>query len=73
MSRRSSLSALSLASAAHRSYTKEEKEEANNKRASPTKPYKDGENSVRMMKDFIRHHLQRTTGGSGSTSYKPHI
>lgn len=48
-----------------RSYTKEEKEEENNKKSSPTKPFKNGENSAKAMKDFIRHHLERTTGGSG--------
>uniref|UniRef100_A0A1Y1LRM8 Nuclear protein MDM1 n=1 Tax=Photinus pyralis TaxID=7054 RepID=A0A1Y1LRM8_PHOPY len=64
VSQRSSLSALSLASTTHRSYTKEEKEQENNKRSSPTKPLKNPDNSIRGVKDMIRHHLERTTGGS---------
>lgn len=55
-----------LTFSSYRSYTKEEKEEENNKKSSPTKPFKNGENSARAMKDFIRHHLVRTTGGSGN-------
>lgn len=66
VSRRSSLSALSLASMAHKSYTKEEKEEDNNKKSSPSKAYRNAENSARMIRDIIRHHLERTTGGSGT-------
>ncbi|XP_017780224.1 PREDICTED: uncharacterized protein LOC108565326 isoform X2 [Nicrophorus vespilloides] len=64
VSRRSSLSALSLASTAHRSYTKEEKDQENTKKSSPTKALRNTENSVKIMKDMIRHHLERTTGGS---------
>lgn len=37
VSRRSSLSALSLASSTHRHISKEEKEKENNKKSSPTK------------------------------------
>ncbi|KAF2899152.1 hypothetical protein ILUMI_07023 [Ignelater luminosus] len=64
VSQRSSLSALSLASTTHRSYTKEEKEQENNKRSSPTKPLRNADNSMKAVKDMIRHHLERTTGGS---------
>ncbi|KAF5272838.1 hypothetical protein FQR65_LT00434 [Abscondita terminalis] len=64
VSQRSSLSALSLASTTHRSYTKEEKEQENNKRSSPTKPLRNTDNSIKAVKDMIRHHLERTTGGS---------
>ncbi|CAH2006240.1 unnamed protein product [Acanthoscelides obtectus] len=64
VSRRSSLSALSLASISHKSYTKEEKEDDNNRKSSPTKAYRNAENSARMIRDIIRHHLERTTGGS---------
>ncbi|XP_018568607.1 actin cytoskeleton-regulatory complex protein PAN1 [Anoplophora glabripennis] len=64
VSRRSSLSALSLASMTHKSYTKEEKEDDNNRKSSPTKAYRNAENSARMIRDIIRHHLERTTGGS---------
>ncbi|XP_049826735.1 uncharacterized protein LOC109608782 isoform X2 [Aethina tumida] len=64
VSRRSSLSALSLASMTHKSYTKEEKEEDNNKKSSPSKAYRNAENNARMIRDIIRHHLERTTGGS---------
>ncbi|KAJ8918741.1 hypothetical protein NQ315_015061 [Exocentrus adspersus] len=63
VSRRSSLSALSLASMAHKSYTKEEKEDDNIRKSSPTKAYRNAENSARMIRDIIRHHLERTTGG----------
>ncbi|CAH0562719.1 unnamed protein product [Brassicogethes aeneus] len=63
VSRRSSLSALSLAST-HKAYTKEEKEEDNNKKSSPSKAYRNAENNARMIRDIIRHHLERTTGGS---------
>lgn len=65
VSRRSSLSALSLATMALKSYTKEEKELDNNRKSSPTKAYRNAENSARMIRDLIRHHLERTTGGSG--------
>ncbi|KAF5294825.1 hypothetical protein FQA39_LY00309 [Lamprigera yunnana] len=64
VSQRSSLSALSLASTTHRSYTKEEKEQENNKRSSPTKPLRNADNSIKVVKDMIRHHLERTTGGT---------
>ncbi|KAJ8980720.1 hypothetical protein NQ317_019215 [Molorchus minor] len=64
VSRRSSLSALSLASMTHKSYTKEEKEDDNNRKSSPTKAYRNAENSAKMIRDIIRHHLERTTGGS---------
>ncbi|KAJ8955367.1 hypothetical protein NQ318_003464 [Aromia moschata] len=64
VSRRSSLSALSLASMTHKSYTKEEKEDDNNRKSSPTKAYRNAENSARMIRDIMRHHLERTTGGS---------
>ncbi|XP_072401825.1 uncharacterized protein [Diabrotica undecimpunctata] len=64
VSRRSSLSALSLASMPHKNFTKEEKEDDNNRKSSPTKAYRNAENSARMIRDIIRHHLERTTGGS---------
>ncbi|KAF7268519.1 hypothetical protein GWI33_018394 [Rhynchophorus ferrugineus] len=65
VSRRSSLSALSLAShMTNKSYTKEDKEEDNNRKSSPTKAYRNAENNARMIRDIIRHHLERTTGGS---------
>ncbi|XP_050313502.1 uncharacterized protein LOC126748365 isoform X12 [Anthonomus grandis grandis] len=64
VSRRSSLSALSLASHMTKSYTKEDKEEDNNRKSSPTKAYRNAENNARMIRDIIRHHLERTTGGS---------
>ncbi|XP_022915580.1 nuclear protein MDM1 isoform X4 [Onthophagus taurus] len=64
VSRRSSLSALSLASTTHRAYTKEEKDQENTKKSSPTKALRNAENSARMVRDMIRHHLERTTGGS---------
>ncbi|CAH1121841.1 unnamed protein product [Ceutorhynchus assimilis] len=64
VSRRSSLSALSLASHMTKTYTKEDKEEDNNRRSSPTKAYRNAENNARMIRDIIRHHLERTTGGS---------
>ncbi|CAG9855096.1 unnamed protein product [Phyllotreta striolata] len=64
VSRRSSLAALSLASMSHKNYTKEEKEDDNNRKSSPTKAYRNAENSARMIRDIIRHHLERTTGGS---------
>lgn len=60
----------------YRSYTKEEKEQENNKRNSPTKAVNNdkafigrGRDSVdaRVIKDMIRHHLERTTGGSGES------
>ncbi|KAF7268517.1 hypothetical protein GWI33_018394 [Rhynchophorus ferrugineus] len=62
VSRRSSLSALSLAShMTNKSYTKEDKEEDNNRKSSPTKAYRNAENNARMIRDIIRHHLERTT------------
>ncbi|KAL1493390.1 hypothetical protein ABEB36_011452 [Hypothenemus hampei] len=64
VSRRSSLSALSLASHMTKSYTKEDKEEDNNRKSSPTKAYRNAENNARVIRDIIRHHLERTTGGS---------
>ncbi|CAH1103641.1 unnamed protein product [Psylliodes chrysocephalus] len=64
VSRRSSLSALSLASMTHKNYTKEEKDDDNIRKSSPTKDYRNAENSARMIRDIIRHHLERTTGGS---------
>lgn len=76
VSRRSSLSALSLASAVHKPITKEEKEAANNKKSSPIKNVSaknasqinfidnklihDGAIPARAL--YIRHHLGRTTG-----------
>uniref|UniRef100_A0A0K8T3F7 Nuclear protein MDM1 n=1 Tax=Lygus hesperus TaxID=30085 RepID=A0A0K8T3F7_LYGHE len=83
VSRRSSLSALSLASSTHRSITKEEKEKENNKKSSPTKAYwvqsdpknekledckKDAVPHRSRMDYFIRHHLERTTGVGRSHS-----
>ncbi|XP_044765244.1 nuclear protein MDM1 isoform X2 [Coccinella septempunctata] len=64
VSRRSSLSALSLASVPHKNFTKREKDEDNNKRSSPTKAERNAENSARLIRDIVRHHLERTTGGS---------
>ncbi|KAK9889228.1 hypothetical protein WA026_004504 [Henosepilachna vigintioctopunctata] len=64
VSRRSSLSALSLASVPHKNYTKREKDEDNNKRSSPSKAERNAENSARLIRDIVRHHLERTTGGS---------
>ncbi|XP_066158667.1 micronuclear linker histone polyprotein isoform X2 [Euwallacea fornicatus] len=65
VSRRSSLSALSLAShMTKNTYTKEDKDEDNNRKSSPTKAYRNAENNARMIRDIIRHHLERTTGGS---------
>lgn len=58
-----------------RPYTKEEKEEENNKKSSPSKgvthtSHRKGrdsiDNSSRAVRDIIRHHLERTTGGSGT-------
>lgn len=76
VSRRSSLSALSLASAVHKPITKAEKDAANNKKSSPTKAanakYASQINFIdnKLMHDgvmpsrvlHIRHHLGRTTG-----------
>lgn len=54
----------------HKSYTKEEKEDDNNRKSSPTKAYRNAENSARMIRDIIRHHLERTTGGTGNICFK---
>lgn len=76
VSRRSSLSALSLASAVHKPITKEEKEAANNKKSSPIKNVSAKNVSQihfidnKLIHDaaiparalYIRHHLGRTTG-----------
>ncbi|XP_073995671.1 uncharacterized protein isoform X14 [Rhodnius prolixus] len=80
VSRRSSLSALSLASSTHRSISKEEKEQENNKKSSPTKAvshhqtrptsqkiekveeFKKEPPPRSRMDNFVRHHLERTTG-----------
>lgn len=48
-----------------RAYTKEEKEQENTKKSSPTKAQRNADNSAKMVRDMIRHHLERTTGGSG--------
>lgn len=78
VSRRSSLSALSLASTV-RPITKEEKEKENNKKSSPTKAasararvpgqayqidnrFPDAVIALKLRKDAVRHHLERTTG-----------
>ncbi|XP_041675742.1 serine/arginine repetitive matrix protein 1 isoform X8 [Drosophila eugracilis] len=76
VSKRSSLSALSLASSVHRPITKEEKEQENNKKSTPLqkaqKPRIPGQAFLIDNKDEIsalparfsniRHHLERTTG-----------
>uniref|UniRef100_A0A6P4E5L0 Nuclear protein MDM1 n=1 Tax=Drosophila rhopaloa TaxID=1041015 RepID=A0A6P4E5L0_DRORH len=76
VSKRSSLSALSLASTVHRPITKEEKEQENNKKSTPLqktqKPRVPGQAFLIDNKDEIsalparfnniRHHLERTTG-----------
>ncbi|KAI8046197.1 hypothetical protein M5D96_002397 [Drosophila gunungcola] len=76
VSKRSSLSALSLASTVHRPITKEEKEQENNKKSTPLqktqKPRAPGQAFLIDNKDEIsalparfsniRHHLERTTG-----------
>ncbi|XP_055847451.1 uncharacterized protein LOC129913063 isoform X13 [Episyrphus balteatus] len=75
VSKRSSLSALSLASSIHRPITKEEKEQENNKKFTPfksvNKPRVPGqahlidnkdESSLPARYSAIRHHLERTTG-----------
>lgn len=75
VSRRSSLSALSLASSV-RPITKEEKDKENTKKSSPTKAARipgsarlvdnrtvtDGNLYGRLRRETIRHHLERTTG-----------
>ncbi|XP_070136971.1 titin homolog isoform X4 [Drosophila bipectinata] len=76
VSKRSSLSALSLASSVHRPITKEEKDQENNKKSTPLqkpqKPRVPGQAFLIDNKDEIsalparfsniRHHLERTTG-----------
>ncbi|KPU79913.1 uncharacterized protein Dana_GF16850, isoform B [Drosophila ananassae] len=76
VSKRSSLSALSLASSVHRPITKEEKDQENNKKSiplqKPQKPRVPGQAFLIDNKDEIsalparfsniRHHLERTTG-----------
>ena len=80
VSRRSSLSALSLASSI-RPITKEDKERENKNKSSPTKPsgrrvpgsarlidnrtITDGNLYGRLKRETIRHHLERTTGPGG--------
>ncbi|XP_073995686.1 uncharacterized protein isoform X29 [Rhodnius prolixus] len=90
VSRRSSLSALSLASSTHRSISKEEKEQENNKKSSPTKAvshhqtrptsqkiekveeFKKEPPPRSRMDNFVRHHLERTTGvGEKSEDTEP--
>ncbi|XP_037891270.1 integrator complex subunit 6 homolog isoform X4 [Glossina fuscipes] len=77
VSKNSSLSALSLASAMHRPITKEEKEQENNKKTAPLtiKPQKarvpgqafflDNKDEMHALParfHHVRHHLERTTG-----------
>ncbi|KAL7021660.1 hypothetical protein ACKWTF_011978 [Chironomus riparius] len=77
VSRRSSLSALSLASSIKQPITKEDKDRENKIKSSPTKPSRripgsarlidnrtatDGNLFGRFRRDNIRHHLERTTG-----------
>ncbi|XP_018327097.1 nuclear protein MDM1 isoform X7 [Agrilus planipennis] len=62
VSQRSSLSALSLASTAHRSYTKDEKDESNKRSTPASKSLRNTDS--RITRELIRHHLERTTGGS---------
>lgn len=62
----------------NRPYTKEEKDSENNLKNSPTRNLANGKNSItgrclenmdysnKAIKDIIRHHLERTTGGSGN-------
>ncbi|XP_055681309.1 mucin-2 isoform X2 [Lutzomyia longipalpis] len=68
VSRRSSLSALSLASTV-RPFTKEEKDKENTKKSSPTKVpthrgqvYPTFDSNAFLRRDAVRHHLERTTG-----------
>lgn len=77
VSRRSSLSALSLASSI-RPITKEDKERENKNKSSPTKPsgrrqvgsarlidnrtITEGNLYGRLKRETVRHHLERTTG-----------
>lgn len=84
VSRRSSLSALSLASSIKQPISKEDKERENKIKSSPTKPSRripgsarlidnrtatDGNLFGRFRRDNIRHHLERTTG-AGKTNEK---
>ncbi|XP_037729368.1 AF4/FMR2 family member lilli isoform X7 [Drosophila subpulchrella] len=76
VSKRSSLSALSLASSVHRPITKEEKEQENNKKSTPLQKAqkarvpgqaflidnKDEISALPARFSNIRHHLERTTG-----------
>ncbi|KAH8294900.1 hypothetical protein KR018_004264, partial [Drosophila ironensis] len=74
VSKRSSLSALSLASSVHRPITKEEKDQENNKKSTPLrkalKPRVPGQggliedeiSALPTRFSNIRHHLERTTG-----------
>lgn len=55
----------------NKSYTKEDKDEDNNRKSSPTKAYRNAENNARMIRDIIRHHLERTTGGSDGLILSP--
>ncbi|XP_070503754.1 uncharacterized protein [Chironomus tepperi] len=79
VSRRSSLSALSLASSIKQPISKEDKERENKIKSSPTKPSRripgsarlidnrtatDGNLFGRFRRDNIRHHLERTTGSA---------
>ncbi|CAH1728773.1 unnamed protein product [Chironomus riparius] len=79
VSRRSSLSALSLASSIKQPITKEDKDRENKIKSSPTKPSRripgsarlidnrtatDGNLFGRFRRDNIRHHLERTTGSA---------
>lgn len=84
VSRRSSLSALSLASSIKQPITKEDKERENKIKSSPTKPSRripgsarlidnrtatDGNLFGRFRRDNIRHHLERTTGSGSRDEY----
>lgn len=87
VSRRSSLSALSLASSI-RPITKEDKDRENKNKSSPTKPsgrripgsarlidnrtITDGNLYGRLKRETVRHHLERTTGpGSRRDAQRP--
>lgn len=85
MSRKSSLSALSLASSAHKPITKAEKDAANNRKTSPTKGFAKGNapSHVQFIDNKLlndqqnltnrslnmRHHLGRTTGHGKYNEY----
>lgn len=47
-----------------RSCTKDEKNDENTKKTSPTKGMRGDDQSAKMIRDMFRHHLERTTGGS---------